>query len=154
MLCCAWLLTHVLLAVTLQTVARRAPPSMGLFRQEHWSGTPFPPPGDSPDPGAEAAPPVSPELQGILYPLSHRGSPFKSTMEHNQAKQKQCGFWQHLSPGAFVSCKRLRVQRLSRPHPWSPACQCISSKDSVAWPGQLPKCSWRLSSRGGGGGQE
>ena len=92
--------------------------------------------------------------RGILYPLSHWGSPFKSTMEHNQAKQKQCRFWQHLSPGTFVSCKRLRVQRLTRPHPWSPACQHFSSKDSVARPSPLPGCSWRLSSGGGGGGQE
>ena len=27
-----------------------APLSMGLFRQEYWSGLPFPPPGDLPNP--------------------------------------------------------------------------------------------------------
>ena len=32
------------------TVACQAPLSMGLPRQEHWSGLPFPSPGDPPDP--------------------------------------------------------------------------------------------------------
>ena len=36
---------------TLWTVAYQAPPSMGFFRQECWSGLPFPSPGDLPDPG-------------------------------------------------------------------------------------------------------
>ena len=30
----------------LWTVARQVPLSMGVFRQEYWSGMPFPPPGD------------------------------------------------------------------------------------------------------------
>ena len=34
--------------------------SMGFFRQEYWSGLPFPSPGDLPDPGIE---PGSPALQ-------------------------------------------------------------------------------------------
>ena len=42
------------------TVARQASLSMGFFRQEHWSGLPFPSPGDLPDPGIE---PGSPALQ-------------------------------------------------------------------------------------------
>ena len=35
------------------TVACQAPPSMGLSRQECWSGSPFLSPGDLPDPGIE-----------------------------------------------------------------------------------------------------
>ena len=35
------------------TTAHQAPPSMGFFRQEYWSGWPFPSPGDLPDPGIE-----------------------------------------------------------------------------------------------------
>ena len=42
------------------TVAHEAPLSMGLFRQEYWSGLPYPSPGDLPDPGIE---PGSPALQ-------------------------------------------------------------------------------------------
>ena len=37
------------------SAARQAPLSMGVSRQEHWSGLPFPPPGDLPDPGIEPA---------------------------------------------------------------------------------------------------
>ena len=46
------------------TVARQAPLSVGFPRQEYWSGLPFPPPGDLPDPGIE---PMPPALQAILY---------------------------------------------------------------------------------------
>ena len=34
-------------------IACQAPLSMGFSRQEHWSGLPFPTPGDLPDPGIE-----------------------------------------------------------------------------------------------------
>ena len=43
----------VRLFVTLWTVARQAPLSMGLSKQEYWSGLPFPSPGDPPDAGIE-----------------------------------------------------------------------------------------------------
>ena len=35
------------------TVARQAPLSVGLSRQENWSGLPFPSPGDLPNPGID-----------------------------------------------------------------------------------------------------
>ena len=38
-------------SVTLWTVARQAPLSVGFSRQENWSGLPCPPPGDLPHPG-------------------------------------------------------------------------------------------------------
>ena len=62
------------LFATLWTVARQAPLSMGLSRQECWSGLPFSPPGDLPDPGVKPASPVSPALQADSLPLSHLGS--------------------------------------------------------------------------------
>ena len=46
------------LFVTPWTVAHQAPLSMGFPRQELWSGLPFPPPGDLPDPGIEFKSPV------------------------------------------------------------------------------------------------
>ena len=61
------------LFVTLWTVCQ-APQSMGPCRQEYWSGLPFPPPGDLPDPrnypdlGTEPASPVSPALQADCLP--------------------------------------------------------------------------------------
>jgi len=42
----------------LWTMARQAPLSVGFPRQEYWSGLPFPPPGDLPDPGIEPRPPA------------------------------------------------------------------------------------------------
>ena len=51
-------------SVTLWTVGRKAPLSMGLSRQEYWSGLPCPPLEDLPDPGIE---PTSPALAGGFF---------------------------------------------------------------------------------------
>ena len=59
-------LSRVQLFVTPWTVACQAPLSMGFSRQEYWSGLPFPPPGDLPDPGTE---PRSPVVQADSLPL-------------------------------------------------------------------------------------
>ena len=48
-------------------VARQASLSLGLFRQEYWSGLPFPPPGDLLDLGIKLVSPVSPELAGGFF---------------------------------------------------------------------------------------
>ena len=42
------------------TVARQAPLSMELYKQEYWSGLPFPTPRGLPNPGIKPAPLVSP----------------------------------------------------------------------------------------------
>ena len=47
------------------SIARQAPLSMEFFRQEYWSGLPFPAPGDLPNPGIE---PRSPSLQSNSLP--------------------------------------------------------------------------------------
>ena len=51
-------LSRVRLFVTPWTVAYQAPPSLGLSRQEYWSGLPFPSPGDIPNPGIEPGSPA------------------------------------------------------------------------------------------------
>ena len=51
--------------VTPWTVACQAPLSLGVTRQEYWSGLPFPSPGDLSDPGIE---PQSPALQADSLP--------------------------------------------------------------------------------------
>ena len=56
-------LSRVQLFVTPWTVARQAPLSMGFFRQECWSGLPFPTPGDHPGPGIKPSSPVPPALK-------------------------------------------------------------------------------------------
>ena len=51
-------LSHTRLFVTPWTVAHQAPPTVGFSRQEHWSGWPFPSPGDPPDPGIKPRSPI------------------------------------------------------------------------------------------------
>ena len=46
--CAVCVLSLVQLCATPCTGARQAPLSMGFFRQEYWSGLPFPPPGHLP----------------------------------------------------------------------------------------------------------
>ena len=67
--------SQVQLFATSWIVARQAPLPLGFPRKEYWSGSPFPPPGDLPDPGTE------PHLLRLLLwqldslPLSHLESP-------------------------------------------------------------------------------
>ena len=61
----------VWLFVTLWTVARQAPLSMGFSRQEYWSGLPCCPPGDLPNPGIK---PRSPAFQVDSLPSEPPGS--------------------------------------------------------------------------------
>ena len=43
---------------------------MELFRQEYWSGLPFPSPGDLPDPGIQPVSLVFPALAGRFFSTS------------------------------------------------------------------------------------
>ena len=52
------LLSHVWLFTRPWTVAHQAPLSIKFFRQEYWSGLPFPSPGDLPDRGIEPGSPT------------------------------------------------------------------------------------------------
>ena len=57
--------------LTLWTVARQPPLSMGFSRQECWSGLPFPSPGDLPNPGIK---PESPTLQKARGKIPYKES--------------------------------------------------------------------------------
>ena len=67
--------SHVLLIATPWTVACQAPLSMEFSRQEHWSGLPFPPPGDLPNPGIEPMSHVSPALTCRFFNIAPPGKP-------------------------------------------------------------------------------
>jgi len=58
-------------------VACQAPLSMGISRQEYWSGLPFPSPGDLPDLGIK---PGSPPLQADSLPAELQGKPLGSPL--------------------------------------------------------------------------
>ena len=47
--------------------------SVGFSRQEYWSGLPFPPPGDLPDPGIEPMSFMTPALAGEFFTTSATG---------------------------------------------------------------------------------
>ena len=69
------------LCMTLWTAALQAPLSMGFSRQEYWSGFPYPPPGDLPDPGIEPAFLMSPALPVGLFTTSATwGSLFSTSL--------------------------------------------------------------------------
>ena len=53
--------------------------SIGFSRHEHWSGLPFPSPGDLSDPGIEPTSSVSPALQVDSLPTEPSGKPMPCT---------------------------------------------------------------------------
>ena len=63
----AYSLSHVRFFVTLWTVVYHGPLSLGFFRQEFFSGFPFSPSGDLPDPGIEPRSPASLALQADSF---------------------------------------------------------------------------------------
>ena len=68
-------LSHVLLFVTPLTIALQASLSMGLSQQEHWSGLPFPPPGNLLDPRIDSMFLRAPALAGEFFPSELFGKP-------------------------------------------------------------------------------
>ena len=62
-------------SVTLWTVTRQTPLTMGFSRQEYWSELLFPPPGDLCGPWIKPKSPLSPALQVDSLLLSQQGSP-------------------------------------------------------------------------------
>ena len=67
--------SHIQLFLALWTVACKAPLSMEFSKQEHWSGLPFSPPRNLPDPGIESVSPVSPALGGKFFTTEPPGKP-------------------------------------------------------------------------------
>ena len=75
------------------TVVRQAPLSMGFSRQGYWSGLPFPPPGDLPNPGIEPESLVSPALAGRFFITALRSLPALTVYDLDTwvvCKQKAC----------------------------------------------------------------
>ena len=99
--CCVFI---VLLFVTPWTAAYRAPLSMGFFRQEYWSGLPFPPPGDLPDSGIKPVSLMSPVLADRFFTTVPPGKPIASVIffgTHGPTPVK-CGREPHKVQGGTV----------------------------------------------------
>ena len=93
---------------TLWTIARQAPLSMGLSKQEYWSGLPFPSPEDLPNPGIE---PGAPSFQADSLPFEPQGNcqkgkaQAKYTQEMNMVqlkKTKKNLRWSHTHTSNFL----------------------------------------------------
>ena len=80
-------LSQVRLFGTSWTIACQARLFMGFSRKEYWSGLPYPPPGDLPNPGIKPTSPVSPALQADSFPLS-QGSPNRTDFVLNLTLSK------------------------------------------------------------------
>ena len=64
------MLSHFSRTLCNAMVACQAPLSMGFSRQEYWSGLPYSPPGDIPNPGTEPMSLTSTTLAGVLFSTS------------------------------------------------------------------------------------
>ena len=67
---CPQTISHFWLFAVPLAVAHQIPLSMGFSRQEYWSGLPFHPPGNLPDPGIKPASLMSPALGGGFFTTS------------------------------------------------------------------------------------
>ena len=130
---------HVRLFAPPWTVAFQGPLSVGFSRQGYWSGLPFPPPGDLPDPGIEPTGFLSPALAGGFFTTGVTWevlSLFKSTQNSplsSQIAEKWSSLWS--SQKCFMNS-------------WSSWCHggwvcCQGSQDL-----SLDLHSWRLSCNG------
>ena len=97
--------------VTPWTVARQTPLSMGFSMQEYWSGLPFPPPGDLPNPGIE---PRSPALQASSLPTELPGN----SLGHSKN----------------IKCSHYRLWVSSIFEPSRHACSVTSVVSNSVWP--------------------
>ena len=71
------MLSRVLLFATPWTITHQALLSMGFSRHGYWSGLPFPPLADLPNPGTELEAPESPALVGGFFTTESPGKPLK-----------------------------------------------------------------------------
>ena len=86
----------------------------GILRQECWSGLPFPPPGDLPDPGIELASLASPALAGGFFTPESPGKPLCCiiTIQNARAWGLPCSGWDSVLPLQAVWVQSLvREQR-------------------------------------------
>ena len=69
--------------VTLWTIAKQVPLSMGFYQQEYWSGLPFPLVGDCPNTGIKLVSPASLALAGGFFTTAPYGKPYMSILSQD-----------------------------------------------------------------------
>ena len=111
--------------------------SMGLFRQEYWSGLLFPSPGNFPNPGIKPASPVAPALAGTFFTTVPLGKPsvqFSRSVVSNFLRP-------HESQHARPPCPSPTPEVQSDSRPLSPWCHPAISSSVVPFsccPQSLP----------------
>ena len=103
--------SHVSLFVTLWTVARLAPLSIGFSRQEHWSGLPCPPPGNLPYPEIK----TRSTLQVYSLPSEPPGKP-KNTGVGSLTLLQGIFQTQELNQG-LLPCRQILYQQSQEQYP-------------------------------------
>ena len=104
----------------------QAPLSLGFSRQEHWSGLPFPPPGDLPDPGIEPVSPVAPAQQVFFLTAEPSGMPHYSVAGSSTSRlESVSSCFIHRSMGGPSALQ-------------SSAASLVPSLQLPSWPESLP----------------
>ena len=101
------MLSHAWLFVTPWTIARQAPLSTGFSSQEHWSGLPFPPPGDLPDTGIKPASFMPPVLAGRLFTTS---ATWEALWHHRAIYKSRLLLWTLLATETHTQAGQLCTQ--------------------------------------------
>ena len=105
-----------------RTVACQAPLSVGFPRKEYWNGLPFPLPEDLPNPGIKPESPASSALQVDPLPLSHRGSPPRSSESHQKDPRDDNGFLER----ALIRVEIIEIR-------WHPFQHCSDVTEVMRW---------------------
>ena len=126
-LMCPQSLNHVRLFVTLWTIARQAPLSVGFSRQEYWSGLSFPPPGELSNPGSLA-------LAGRFFTTEPPGKPILFlTNKQNQLKENLQTRLRRRSSESPSRCSPVPRPWVCSQLPWVQAPLVSEGRRSSAW---------------------
>ena len=99
-------------------IARQAPRSTGIFQGRIQSGLPFPPPGDSPNPGIELRSPLWQTDSLSSEPPGKPNKPFYSLPQRSKCHSSAP------PPPLLLGSRWSRWDRL-RPGTWSPLLRCL-----------------------------
>ena len=111
--------SRVWLFVIPWTAAHQAPLSVGFPKQESWSGLPFPPPGDLPNPGIESVSLMFPALAGGFLESKTEGSgPPNGEVEVHWSLDKVSPAT-HTLPPTLPESGALEQDRPSQSHPYA-----------------------------------
>ena len=106
------------------TIAHQAPLSMGLFSQDYWSGLPFPPPGDLPDPGIEPRSPASPARAGRFFAHWATWEAPEGAPLYNSCKGD---LWSTSFPLSSTGPRTKQLPHQPTSVPWSQRCLCLGN---------------------------